>query len=398
MLFRIQKEMAQVKMQYANANYLPSINGTARNTYNAGLFIDPSTNLLSSFNSQVYALALTADWTLLNGGYNYYYTRQQEALLQSADYKLNWQERQAGLTVFPLVYSILQAEIQSNYIAQQLDYQQKLLAQLEKQVAEGVRPKRDLVSQEAELALLKARQKQLDLLVAKQLLELRWWAGVDAQTILLLPAVESLEKTPLFSLSFPSDTQAKSFPLLNGLQSDISASEWYIKQLQALRYPSLSLSGGLVTRSSSLIQLELSDQFNRNLSKYISFSLNVPVFNRFQTTQQIKLAQLNKAYLMQTSYKQARNFQLQMLQNKIDFEGEKAIYQALKAQEEALNTQLVFDQKQFLLGLIPFNQYRQSMMALYDNKAQQFQSLAKCWALYSQTKYLSTGEVVLPKF
>lgn len=114
---------------------------------------------------------------------------------------------------------------------------------------------------------------------------------------------------------------------------------------------------GWVTRSSSLVQMELSTQFNTNLSKYVAFYVNIPLFNKMQPQSLISQSQIEqKRY----SYKIAQlDFELRSKINQLkeQLRLTKEAYLIISKQLEYLRSETNLERKAFELGNTTYFQY-----------------------------------------
>ena len=86
-------------------------------------------------------------------------------------------------------------------------------------------------------------------------------------------------------------------PEIQAEQSRLASSAKNIDIAKSAKLPSLSLSGGLGTnyyKISGLPGDKFFKQLNNNFSQFLGLSLNVPIFNRFETRNNIKNAQLSQ--------------------------------------------------------------------------------------------------------
>ena len=77
----------------------------------------------------------------------------------------------------------------------------------------------------------------------------------------------------------------------------MSAAERNVDIAKAGNYPTLSLSGGMGTNyytTSGFKSDGLGKQLKNNFSQYIGLNLNVPIFNRYQTRNSIRSAQIDQ--------------------------------------------------------------------------------------------------------
>jgi outer membrane protein len=85
-------------------------------------------------------------------------------------------------------------------------------------------------------------------------------------------------------------------PEILSQQLKLKGSEHSIKIAQAANYPTLSLSGGLSTNyytTSGFKSDGFGSQLKNNFSQYIGLNLSVPIFNRFQTRNNIHSARID---------------------------------------------------------------------------------------------------------
>jgi outer membrane protein len=85
-------------------------------------------------------------------------------------------------------------------------------------------------------------------------------------------------------------------PEILSQQLKLKGYEHSIKIAQAANYPTLSLSGGLGTNyytTSGFKSDAFGEQLKNNFSQYIGLNLNIPIFNRFQTRNNIRSARID---------------------------------------------------------------------------------------------------------
>ena len=86
-------------------------------------------------------------------------------------------------------------------------------------------------------------------------------------------------------------------PEILSQQLKLKGMEHSIKIAKADNYPTLSLNGGLGTNyytTSGFKSDAFGEQLKNNFSQYIGVNLNVPIFNRFQTRNNIRSARINQ--------------------------------------------------------------------------------------------------------
>ena len=88
-------------------------------------------------------------------------------------------------------------------------------------------------------------------------------------------------------------------PAVQAEEIRLKGTERSLKIAQAAQYPSLNLSGGVgsnyyTTSNAAYPQDTFWNQLSHNFSPYIGVSMNIPIFTRFQTRNNIRSARLNQ--------------------------------------------------------------------------------------------------------
>ena len=102
-------------------------------------------------------------------------------------------------------------------------------------------------------------------------------------------------------LESPEDIYAAAVEVKPAVKAEalrLEGSERSVDIARSGLYPSLSLSGGIgsnyYTTSMGVPQSNFWDQLSTNFSQYVGVSLNIPIFNKFATRNQIRSAQLSR--------------------------------------------------------------------------------------------------------
>ena len=83
-------------------------------------------------------------------------------------------------------------------------------------------------------------------------------------------------------------------PVIQAAKYRLEGSLHSIRIAQSAYYPQLSLNGSLGTSYYSTINRSFSQQMQDNFSKYVGFSLSVPLFNRLATRNRVRTARLQR--------------------------------------------------------------------------------------------------------
>jgi outer membrane protein len=176
------------------------------------------------------------------------------------------------------------------------------VARLQAFVDNGKAAEAELSQQKATLANSRLTATQADnntrvaILALTQLLEL---PSPDGFAIVRPDISELPELSGLVGLT-PDAIYAEAIgikPEILSQQLKLKGTEHSIKIAQAGNYPTLSLSGGLGTNyytTSGFNNDAFGTQLKNNFSQYIGLNLSVPIFNRFQTRNNIRSARIDQ--------------------------------------------------------------------------------------------------------
>lgn len=161
------------------------------------------------------------------------------------------------------------------------------LAELGKASPAEVAEAKSRVAQDEMKVVQTSNDYNLTLLDLSQLLELATPEGFALES-----PDASLELIPLTPPDEIFQTAMVSKPAIQAAQFRLEGSKRSIRIAQSSYYPQLSLNGSLGTNYYSTIDRTFSQQMNDNFSKYVGFSLSVPIFNRLATRNQVRTARL----------------------------------------------------------------------------------------------------------
>lgn len=163
------------------------------------------------------------------------------------------------------------------------------LAELGKASPAEVAEAKARVAQDEMNAVQADNNYQLALLDLSQLIELETPEGFT----LAAPAV-TLDLLPLTPPDEVYQTALTTKAAVQAAQYRLEGSKHNIRIAQSDFYPQLNLNGSLGTNYYSTLDRNFSQQLRDNFSKYVGFSLSVPIFNRFSTRNRVRTARLQK--------------------------------------------------------------------------------------------------------
>lgn len=210
----------------------------------------------------------------------------------------------------------------------QLQHDEMLLEQIEARKDLGKANSADLAAQQSTLAQSRVSLTQaqanlrISILELTQLLELPSPEGFAV----LAPLTEGFS-TKLLMKPEEIYAQAEGIkPAVLSAQLALDRTDIAIASAKGAYLPSLSLSAGMGSNyytTSKMNYGTFGEQLRNNFSQYIGLSLNIPIFNRFSTRNNVKMAKLNKTY---------QTLQLENVKKALYKEIQQAYYNALNSQ------------------------------------------------------------------
>lgn len=333
----VQRQQNNIKQQEialssARNSRLPNLAASAGENFSfgRGLTMD---NTYANRNTQSTSFSLGTSVPLITGGQIPAQVRQQRLGLQAA--LQDFQKAQDDVTL-NVISAYLEAVCQKELVGvarQQVLLSEAQVKRMRKLQTEGKAAPADVAQMCTTLAsdsLTLTQQENnlmLSLLNLSQLLELDSPEGFDVE----IPS----ETAPLDAvLPAPEAVfaEAQGFkPQIVGEQLRLSQAEAGIALAKSALYPSLHFNAGIGTnyyKTSGLPVSGFGSQMRDNFNQYLGFSLSVPIFNRLQTRNNIRLARLAV---------HTQQLQLQETRKVLYREIQQAYYNAVAAQRQCLS-------------------------------------------------------------
>ena len=329
----ISVEQREIDLNNAENNRLPDLSaGTSQNfSFGRGLTAD---NTYANTNTTSTSFSLGSSLSLFQG----FRVRNNIELS-----KLNLQAATADLEKVrdDIRVAVAQAYVQVLYnseiaaVAQrQVAIDEQQVARLESMVENGKASGAEVAAQQATLAQSRLSAVQAEnnyrmaLLDLSQLLELESPEGFS----IVAPSVEELEPS---LLPDPEDIYAEAAEHKASVLAEKLRVAYAAKNIDLAKgsfLPSLSLSGGLGTNyytSSGYSHASFGNQLKNNFSQYVSLSLNVPIFSRFNTRNSVRNARLSH---------DTQQLQLENTRKSLYKEIQQAYYNAVGAQSKLISS------------------------------------------------------------
>lgn len=221
---------------------------------------------------------------------------------------------------------------------------------------------------------------QLALLDLTQALELPTPEGFQ----IVSPQIENITGT----LPLPDNVYTEALlnkPSIKAAQYRLEGASRSIRIAQSGLYPQLNFSAGLSTNYYKISGIEnapFSSQWKQNFNKYLQFSLNIPLFNRFETRNRIKSARIQH---------NALSWQLEESKKTLYKEIQQAYYNAVASEAKYKSSQTATEAAEVAFQLMSekyangkasateYNEMRTSWMkALSDHIQAHYDYLFRC--------------------
>ncbi|MBI3232933.1 MAG: TolC family protein [Bacteroidetes bacterium] len=384
----VNRELLKLNYQAAKNEYLPAVEANIRRSYNWGLFIDPATNILSNFSSQVYSGSLYSEVEVFNGGRIYHTIEQNRLLYEASGYDKKAAEMQVALTITKLYYELFSTNQIISNTQIELTRSKNLYTRIKKQIALGLLTKKDELN-----ILTDISQKELNLLSAQgnyrtllKTIQVNMGLTETENITFDFGTLNNITPESMVLDKIIKDTLS---PQIKSYNYQIQASEHSLKAIQAAKYPILSIGGGLTTRSSNLLQTELGTQFSNNLSKVAFFNLKVPIFSKNLNNINIERQKLTIQLLNYKIETLKFNYSNTETSERLELENTIKVYIKYKEQINLIQQQLNLAEKSYELGTITFYEYQMAKNNFID--IQNKMALIKSELLYKKElweKYL----------
>lgn len=324
------KDESAVDLNTAKWSRLPDLNGSASHSFNFGRSLQMD-NTYQQLNAQNTGLNLSTSIPLFTGMQIPNQIALSKLNLKAAVEDLNKAKEDISIQVTSAYLQVLFNEELAKVAHEQVALSEEMLKQKTAFFKVGK-------ASEAELYEAKSRAAQDQLSAVQADNEYRL-ALLDLSQLLELPTPEgfgivspSIDEDKDFSiLTSPADIYSEALlikPSIKAAQYRVEGAQKSIRIAQSGYYPQLSLGAGIATSYYNVSGREngnFGSQLRDNFSQYIGLSLNIPIFNRFSTRNQVR-----KARIQQTTL----NWQLEDAKKALYKEIQQAYYNAVNAESK----------------------------------------------------------------
>ncbi len=320
----------ELQLSTAKNSRLPDLSASASQNFSFGRGLTAE-NTYSNTNTSSTSFSLGTSVPIFTGFQIPNQIKLNQLNLEAATADLEKAKNDIRMQVAQAYVQILYDMEMADVAHRQIAIDSAQVARLQAFVDNGKAAEAELSQQKATLANSRLTATQADnntrvaILALTQLLELPSPDGFE----IIRPTLPEISEFADYAGLTPDAIYADALgikPEIAAQQLRLKGTEHSIKIAQAGNYPTLSLSGGLGTNyytTSGFKSDAFGKQLKNNFSQYIGLNLSVPIFNRFQTRNQIRNARIEQ---------ENQQLQLDNTKKSLYKEIQQVYYNALNAQ------------------------------------------------------------------
>ena len=321
-----QRRQQELQVSTAKNSRLPDLSGSVSQSFSFGRSLTPD-NVYVSRNSNGTSLNLSTSMPLFTGFRIPNEIKMSQLNLEAYTADLEKAKNDVRMQVAQAYVQILYDMEISDVAHRQIEIDSAQVKRLQAFVENGKASEAELSQQNAALANSRLTATQADnntrlaLLTLTQLLEL---PTPDDFTI-VRPVPEEMSNALALQVT-PDQIYAEALgikPEIVAQQLRLKAYNHNIKIAKSAHYPTLSFGSNMSTDYSSVEPNSMGRQFDGNFKQGVSLSLNVPIFNRFQTRNRVRDAIIQR---------ETQQLQVENTKKTLYKEIQQVYYNALNAQ------------------------------------------------------------------
>lgn len=392
--------LAEIDKRSAIGNFIPNLNLNSNSGWNSGLTVDPTTGVLVNQTTATANGGLSSGVSIYRGLRNQNELRRADLSILAGQYQLDKMKDDISLFVINAYLDVLFGKEAVNVAIPQVEITREQLIRTNQLVEAGTLPRGDLLDVQATLAndeqnlIITQNNVRLALITLAQLLQLEDYENFDV-------ANEEIETLPLLNLADYSVDRIfqKALETRNEIklaETNIEIAESDIKLAKGALQPTLSgfynwnsrysnrdiitgqeidpnnptrVIGQVATTGDDVISPNFSpiispaqglfDQLDQNKGSSFGFSLQIPVFNGFSASNNVRRAKIN--YEQQKYQLKQEELDLEKIIHQVyaDALGSLKLYEAAKRSLEAREVSFQYAQERFDVGVLNSFDYSQ---------------------------------------
>jgi outer membrane protein TolC len=397
----LQTESAEIDFRKSKMDLLPNLNFGSDARIGFGRSIDPVTNLITFKQNLSNSYTLSSGIEVFNGFAALNTISANKFMLKAGIEAEKVQRNTLIVDIMGQYYQVIYARGLEEAAKMQLDLSEKQLFRISRMVNTG----RESVAREYEIA----SQVSADRLTwttaqsssSRALTQLRQMLQLEPGTEfnILLPDLEAILIT---GAGYDTDSiyniASSVLPRLKAIEYELRASENMVAVARGALAPSLTVGGAIFTGYYKVIgengdsQASFSTQLRNNNSQAVYFSLNIPIFNRYTASRNIKQAVIRK---------EDTRLRLELERNSLYTEIEDACLNYNRGREEyiAAEANLAYNEKsfdavekKFEAGLVDVTDYAAAKTTLFSAETEALRTKLQLLIRKLTIEFYTNGE------
>lgn len=273
--------------QYANAAFLPRLNGTASKVWNTNAqkqeLANGTKRDTSGLKSNNLQAAINLNWTLFDGLKMFATRDRLQELENLGALSVKNQMVNTVAVVVSNYYSIVRQKQQLKAIIEQKSISEERVKLADKKLSVGLGAKPELLQAKVDLNAYTASQLQQNTLIEQLKEQMNQLIGIGKTTY-----YDVLDTIPInydLTLDFVRNELDNNNPQLLISRKNIDIAHLVLKERKAEKYPILNFNSAYNFNrlQNKAVINTFTPLFNQNLGFNYGFSLNIPILNGFNT-------------------------------------------------------------------------------------------------------------------
>ena len=397
---KLQTELKRTDLLVSRMNLLPNLNAGSNIYYTDGRSINQSDNSIN-FNKNMYSdIGIASNLVIFNGLYEINTIAAYKFLLKAGVESEKIVRNTLIGDILGQYYQVLYARGLEDASKMQLDLSDKQLFRITKMVETGKEALAKQYEIESQFSADKLSYTIAHNTASQAVTTLKQMLQLDPGTEFDV-MVPDLKNTLITDNSFSPDSiyqlAAQNLPRLKEIEFELRASKKQIAAARGIIVPKLTAGGQIGSIYSDILNdnnkpNSYSTQIKGDISKQVSLSLNVPLFNNLSTYRNIKMAKLRK---------NDNELRLELEKNNLYTDVENACLNYNRGKDEfaAANSNFYYNtqsfaavQKKFESGLINVTDYSVAKTTLFRAETEALRTKLQLLIRKLTIQFYSTGE------
>lgn len=397
---KLQTELKRTDLLVSRMNLLPNLNAGSNIYYTDGRSINQSDNSIN-FNKNMYSdIGIASNLVIFNGLYEINTIAAYKFLLKAGVESEKIVRNTLIGDILGQYYQVLYARGLEDASKMQLDLSEKQLFRITKMVETGKEALAKQYEIESQFSADKLSYTIAHNTASQAVTTLKQMLQLDPGTEFDV-MVPDLKNTLITDNSFSTDSiyqlAAQNLPRLKEIEFELRASKKQIAAARGIIVPKLTAGGQIGSIYSDILNdnnkpNSYSTQIKGDISKQVSLSLNVPLFNNLSTYRNIKMAKLRK---------NDNELRLELEKNNLYTDVENACLNYNRGKDEfaAANSNFYYNtqsfaavQKKFESGLINVTDYSVAKTTLFRAETEALRTKLQLLIRKLTIQFYSTGE------